>query len=276
MKKYAFIGLLLAAIAHAGTNNLPTETGPVIQLSHVNKFKTALSGDIVPRDASGTVADIASSVGQSSNRWLHVYTKQLDLLYGASSNAISFLAPNGVSAPYSLTFPAALPGSTLPFQVTSGGTITYAQIPTGGIADGAVTQAKRAALGQQISSSTGAGQVEITYNGGTWQDVTNLSVTITTTGRPVIIGLMPDLVNGVGRIVSKTTALLLLQILRDSTQVYYSGMGDSANLVTYPASVVYCLDTPAAGTYTYKLQGKGSQDFAGGYIYYLKLFAFEL
>jgi hypothetical protein len=61
-------------------------------------------------------------------------------------------------------------------------------IATADIADGAITQAKRAALGQQISASSDT----FSTGSATYVAVTNLSVSITTTGRPVILFLQPD------------------------------------------------------------------------------------
>lgn len=55
------------------------------------------------------------------------------------------------------------------------------------MADGFLTQAKRAALGQQVSSSCGTYSRSV----ATFGNVTNLSVSITTTGRPVFVGMIP-------------------------------------------------------------------------------------
>lgn len=81
MKKFFIFGVLgvLSVIIPiailAGTNNLATETGPIIQLSHVNKFKTALSGDLVPRDSSGNVVTLAASVGTTVYKFLKVFAE---------------------------------------------------------------------------------------------------------------------------------------------------------------------------------------------------------
>jgi hypothetical protein len=73
------------------------------------------------------------------------------------------------------------------------GSITAAKLAAGAVgttqlATGAVTQAKRASLGQQVSSSSGT----FTGTSGSYADVTNLSVTFTSTGRPVLLMLQPD------------------------------------------------------------------------------------
>lgn len=56
------------------------------------------------------------------------------------------------------------------------------------IQDGAVTQAKRAALGQVISTNSGT----YSTNSTSFSAVTNLSNAITTTGRLVFVGLIAD------------------------------------------------------------------------------------
>lgn len=110
-----FLSLGLAAIAFAGTNNLPTETGPVIQLSHVNKFKTAFSGDIVPRNSSGTVTNDGGSLGSSTYRFTSGWMDTLKLQKAAGSNAVTLQSPGSLAAAYSCTMPAALPVSGTKF-----------------------------------------------------------------------------------------------------------------------------------------------------------------
>lgn len=71
--RYAGIFSLIFALgflAYAGTNNLPTETARTIQYAHINKFKTALSGDLVPRNSDGTVTTAAASIGSSTYKFL--------------------------------------------------------------------------------------------------------------------------------------------------------------------------------------------------------------
>jgi hypothetical protein len=60
------LSLLIPAAILAGTNNLPTETADIVQRTHVNKFKTALSGDLVPRDSSGNVGTNTAGLGTST------------------------------------------------------------------------------------------------------------------------------------------------------------------------------------------------------------------
>lgn len=145
--------------------------------------------------------------------------------------------------------------------------LTDSSITTAKIADGAVTQAKRAALGQQISSSCG----NFTTTSLSAVDVTNLSVSITTTGRPVMVFLTGDGVGGTARWGSETGAGFtnlashnsMISLVRDSTTLNsYSITGSvSSSSQVYtdftlyiPSSSISAIDVPAAGTYTYKVQ----------------------
>jgi len=182
------------------------------------------------------------------------------------------------------------------------------QIPTGGIADNAittakinalavtttkiaannVTRAKLEAVGQQFSSD-----VSYTGNATSYTDVTNATLSITTTGRPVIIALVPRSSDAVCEIGVLTTTAGLgaidLRVLRGATEVLnILAAGVTLNLgtpstgspqVVVPASAIFLLDVPAAGTYTYKLQAQkngGSAGASGDYFINGRLLAFEL
>jgi hypothetical protein len=56
-----------------GANNLTFVAGGVIQTSHPNQYFTALSQDVVPRDASGVVTTAAGSLGSSTYKWDSIF-----------------------------------------------------------------------------------------------------------------------------------------------------------------------------------------------------------
>lgn len=156
-------------------------------------------------------------------------------------------------------------------------------VTTGKLANGAVTQAKRASLGQQISGSSG----NFTTIAGTKVDVTNLSVTITTTGRPVFVGLIHDgntsnesYLGSLG--FTGTNALCSFHILRASTIISSSRVskindGASNSYVNIPPSSLSYIDTPSAGTHTYKVQAETSTATTmQATVAYAKLVVFEL
>lgn len=138
-------------------------------------------------------------------------------------------------------------------------------VNTANIVDGAVTQTKRAALNLIESLSSGAFSTTSTSA----VDVTNLSISITTTGRPVFIGLVStSTTNGntnlsyFGLSSNGASATGGVYLLRDSSVVANvnlaasSGNGSSTNMQN-PCSTFSMIETPTAGTYTYKVQARG-------------------
>lgn len=161
------------------------------------------------------------------------------------------------------------------------------QIITAGIANNAVTQAKRAALGHQISSSSGSFTAAAAV---VPTDVTNLSVSITTTGRPIFLGLMADTSTGLtGEVGAQVTALatydtatsVVITMVRASTTIYSQRAlvtvnGSNLNIVTCPAGAFWVIDVPAAGTYTYKVQVNTGSVAHTAFVTNCKFIAYEL
>ena len=155
-------------------------------------------------------------------------------------------------------------------------------VTTAKIADGAVTKSKITALGQQISASSST----FSSAAGAYTDITNLSVTITTSGRPVYLALIADGGGNAAEIyfaptAGTTTNFGFYAILRDGVGVGYYRLGQIINTsgstqsVRVPVGCINHIDVPAAGTYTYKIQVSAGAD-TSMYCYYTKLVAFEL
>lgn len=109
----------------------------------------------------------------------------------ASSKGLTLNPPLAMAADYSLTLPS-LPASTRILSLDTSGAIATGvagTVQTADLANASVTKPKLAALGQQISSGSGS----FTTTSNSYVNVSNLSVTITTTGRPVMLFLQPDL-----------------------------------------------------------------------------------
>lgn len=198
------------------------------------------------------------------------------------------LSPPTLSSNYSIVLPA-LPASTKIMSIDSSGNIgavygvdestltisaNVIQVKSGGITatqlstdavstvkiqDGAVTRPKLAAVGQQVSSSSGS----FSTASGSLVDVTNLNVTITTSGRPVMLMLQSSGGSTLGTVgVDGTSGVALapIEILRASSPIYVTrlgidnGVATGLNTAVYPPSIIHFMDTPAAGTYTYKIQ----------------------
>lgn len=114
--------------------------------------------------------------------------------------------------------------------------------------------------GVALSASCGAYSIT-----GAFADVTNLSVTITTTGRPVMVMLMHDGVIGFGQgsIFAKNGSGSALEVdvkfIRGVTDIcsyemISQAVGASQVFLTLPCSSMQFMDMPSAGTYTYKCQ----------------------
>lgn len=119
----------------------------------------------------------------------------------------------------------------------------------------------------KLSSSTSS----FSTSSGTYVDVTNATVTIKTTGRPVVIELIPanattaDIVQYSGSATHVNIAEFLLD--RSGTSKAYWAMEERSNGTAaqyqHPCSVIRFVDVPAAGSYTYKIQVKQTSGAAG-------------
>lgn len=136
--------------------------------------------------------------------------------------------------------------------------IADANVTTAKVADASITRAKLAAVGQQVSSSCGT----FTSTSGSQTDVTNLTVTITTTGRPVMLTLQPD-GSGGGAVIYNTLAaaggfLGNIYFVRGGSNIAAStisnNIASTAQIIRMMPGGFHYLDVVGAGTYTYKVQ----------------------
>lgn len=210
----------------------------------------------------------------------------------AATNSVTLQSPTALAASYTLSLPAALPASTQYVTSSSAGALSFSSADT--IASAMTsTGANTIATTRTRSTGTtvGVGGVAIsnsssnfTSGSSSYVDVTNLTVTITTSGRPVFVGLIQDgsiftsnlqSYNAAGT--SNTTTF---KIVRDSTDISISllnsqSVGSTTSGLTVPPSALYSIDAVGAGTYVYKVQGKitSGASFA---VQYAKLVAYEL
>lgn len=125
-------------------------------------------------------------------------------------------------------------------------------ITTAKLADGAVTYAKRAALNYGKSSPSGSFSTTST----SLVDVTNLSVTITTNGRPIAI-LLSNSDNTNGGVISYVGAWSLEYfVLRDGSKIAGSSISSDGGGVSSAALTSFFDDSASAGSHTYKVQVK--------------------
>lgn len=144
-------------------------------------------------------------------------------------------------------------------QISSGGVSTRA------IANGAVTGPKKATLSFAISSSSGT----FTTTSTTLTQVTNFSITLVTTGRPVFIFVQSDglSVTNAGCVnctaATATEAGAFFVIDRDAATAVYPtkldfapGSSTISDTITVPPGAVCAIDFPGAGSHTYILNAK--------------------
>jgi hypothetical protein len=119
-------------------------------------------------------------------------------------------------------------------------------------------------------------------------DVTNLSVTITTTGKPIFIGLVSGGGSGNFAFVGTVASISYFPIrsggrfVRDSTSLAEHIIGSWGSTSQYwslylPPSSFNIIDAPPAGTYVYKFQARVFDNpYTIFYCQYAKIIAYEL
>lgn len=128
-----------------------------------------------------------------------------------------------------------------------------------------ITKAKQEALNIIYGSD------QASYDSGTsasLADITGSSVTITTTGRPVVYGLLPINGSSQSEMTGVDTSNNFVRFCRDATV-----LGQAANY-TGPISSLRIVDHPAAGTYTYNM--KVTTTFTALVLTNFRPFAYEI
>lgn len=258
-----------------GTGNLlDREDGQTIDATWFDTVRDALLIDLLARNASGVPADLAGSLGGTSNRWLYAYLQELKL--GVASNKFVGLKAHA-STPvdgFNITLPSALPssGQKRPMILDENGNVLY----TGGYS---------------LSSSSG---LFSTTSFASWVDVTNLSVNLTTSGRPVMLVLIPDGTSLASFGAESSTVSLASanwRFLRDTSTVVGAGVVTArgfenelgggggtdifSEVFVAPGSLVMW-DFVAAGTYNYKFSMQCNGSGQTGRCSNSKLLAMEL
>jgi hypothetical protein len=226
--------------------------------------------------SAGRFYEFKDTTGQAATNNIVINRAGADTIDGATSFTISSnygqtrLTSDGVS-------------KWAVFRVGTSNIIDSA-VTTAKINDGAVTQAKRAALGQQYQTTVSDAP---TLTSTSFADIANATITITTTGRPVFIVFQPEIagiggdpVGGITAQASSNNFDARIRFLRGATSIFstkFSMQAVGATAVNFdlPASCLLYIDVPAAGTYTYKVQYKvgSGTNFE---INYCKLMVFEL
>lgn len=236
-------------------------------------------------------ASATYSAGSKTFTWLADSSKSAAMDHGASiiretnvasAKGVTIASASSLAADYQLTLPAGLPVSTQYFTSNSSGAMSFSTADTIGSAMTSVgsnsigsvmtstgANAILAARTRTVSTSVGVGGIAKSLASGAYSQtsnsflpVTNLSVTITTTGNPIWIGLVPNM-NGSFSYV-KTSKSGVINVL--SEFAIADGLGNAALFVLstsgatsiisieVPPSSFSTIDFKAAGTYTYTFQ----------------------
>jgi hypothetical protein len=160
-------------------------------------------------------------------------------------------------------------------------------VTTPKLADGGVTRPKLAPVGQQTSANA-TGTISTTSTAYVSAGGGSLTVTLTTTGRPVVVGLQPD-GSGFSAGVSIYAAAGALSagyvaFSSDGGATYFAEAnvttqgdgGGGGSSVVVPPGAFSTLWAPAAGTYTVTVYVKVSVATATLGLSRVKLFAYEL
>lgn len=250
--------------------------GHQVQLTSAGSVNATSSG-ISSGTASAAFATGTLVVKSSSTSFANTDVQSIILANsGNLSNQLTLQAPS-LSGSYPITLPPIPSAQSFVALDTSGNLTGYANVSQG------ITRTMQAAVGQQISSSSGS----FSTTSGTMTSVTNLSVSITTTGRPVILMLVDD---GSGSVSSigycnpnggTSAAAGLFGFFRGASQLtnseYYSnGLTNGSTCIFAPASSIMYIDIPSAGTYTYSLKVSIGANPGTVYVNFVKLVAYEL
>lgn len=174
----------------------------------------------------------------------------------ANSKFLTLAPPSAMAANIQETLPTIPASQSFLTMDTSGNIANYASINQG------ISRTNQVAVGQQISSSSGV----YSTTSGTFGTVTNLNVTITTSGRPVELFLMPVSGSSAAGIEVYATATSVsgeLNIQSTNASSYttlgifslgITGATSTLNTTLVPPGTIHFLDTPASGTWTYRIQ----------------------
>lgn len=174
----------------------------------------------------------------------------------ANSFGVTVSAPASLGANYALVLPT-LPVAASVLSVDASGNIgtgVAGTVRTVDLAAGSVTPVKKSALGQQTSTDSGA---SAGTTSSSFVVVTNQTVTITTTGRPVCL-ILSGVVDAGNAATwgALSSSLVTFAFFRDSTQVNQGNFQTNAAAAQIVAPNMIAIDVPAAGTYTYTLKQK--------------------
>lgn len=258
--------------------SLPSDLG-CVYVSGVDLYFNDVSGNQIRLTQSGGVAGAPGSIsglsspasasynsGSQKFIWQSAALTSANMDFGSAilrnNTPSSFgltLAPPVLANNYSITLPT-LPAASSFMQIDASGNISNT-IP---VANG-ITRSNQAAVGQQFSASC---ESWLSTGSTSFENVGSLSLSITTTGRPVVVGIMSYGSNTatVGMVASSTALAglagtgifsMTYQVLRGTTSIGTQSWvlyNQASQQTTYMPPNYNVLDAVSAGTYTYQVQ----------------------
>lgn len=298
--------------AQSAPLSLPTDIG-CTYVSGVDLYYNDINGNQVRITQSGGVAGSPGSIsnltspasasyvsGSSTFVWQSAANTSAIMDFSsailrnltANSFGLSLVPPSAMGANFTLTLPT-VPAAQGFMTLDTSGNLSASAIPiangiTGSMmANATVTNTQLAAVNYQISASSAA------YTSTTTGNITNLSVTITTLGKPVFVGLIGPNVPGahssyIGVSSTSTTAgaFAQLEITRNAVACAQYSIGQASGQTSsngtsifVPPSSLSTIDlvvigTP--GTYTYLVTITGLSVSSTLTANYCSLIAYEL
>lgn len=211
-----------------GLDTIPDYTdGQTIDQEVYNNLKRVLCVDVVPRNTSGIVTDVAGALGDSTNFWGNAYARTLKLR--ASGKLLTLQAPSDLAETYDFTLPTQLPADSERLSIGPDGKVVFGDAGT---------------ANYKVSASCGSFSATTTPT-----LITNFSLTITTSGRPVWIGIIDDATGNPSKVFSSTNSTLT--IVRDVTTI--AALNINPGQRSHFASAINTIDVVSAGTYTYTM-----------------------
>lgn len=246
--------------AQSAPLSLPTDLG-CLYVSGVDLYFNDENGNQIQITSGGTVN--ATSSGISSGTATASFSTSVLVVNSASNTpaniqgASILLGNTGVSGSKYVTLspPSSLASNyslTLPLVPSTQSFVTIDSSGNFGTPMPYVRSTGNVVGVGGIAKSSSSSNFTTTSTLPTYVNVTNLSVTITTTGRPVNLLIQPDGSNA-GFINSSSTNGVFLQISRGATVIGNASASSNTGPFQSFGSFSF-VDIPSAGTYTYTVQ----------------------
>jgi len=238
--------------------------GTFIFTQNPNQAANIDVGNVIIRNPIGTGnPGVTLSVGTLSGAYALTFASALpastSFLTSTAAGQLGYIATLGVLTTANLSASAGILGSQLSAsagivgtQLSAsagivGGQLANSTVTGSKIASATITRANEAAVGQQVSASCGNFTTTTTLS-----NVTNLSVTIVTTGRPAMVLIQPD-TGGTSDLLIPSGVTLTVTLLRDGATIGSGSYNSNFNTLSTGLSIVV-LDTLSAASHTWTVQ----------------------